>query len=42
MQVGEMPWWMKIRPTMRILAQVNIIDNNGGKLWWIMPDNNGG
>ena len=22
MQVGEMPWWMKIRPTMRILAQV--------------------
>ena len=24
MQVGEMPWWMKIRPTMRILAQVTI------------------
>merc|ERR1719295_212780 len=38
MQVGEMPWWMKIRPTMRILAQHKPSVGEEAKNIWIAND----
>jgi len=38
MQVGELPWWMKIRPTMRILAQHKPSVGEEAKNIWIAND----